>query len=129
MLGPHLKHFVLVYCLFCLKYDGKILLFFLITAPTGLKAPKLRPLNTTAMEILWAAPAELNGPPPVYHIERTDVSFADAEGRVIRGRRFTGTGYFHFPSSTLPVNTDFTGMDLFQISESRHSDAVILRIA
>ncbi|GAA6085001.1 usherin, partial [Tachysurus ichikawai] len=60
------------------------------------------------MEILWAAPTELNGPPPVYHIERTDVSFSDAEGPVIRGRRFTGTDYFLFPSSTLPVNTDFT---------------------
>ncbi|KAF5890051.1 usherin isoform X1, partial [Clarias magur] len=64
------------------------------------------------MEISWAAPAALNGPPPVYHVERTDVSFSDAEGRVIRGRRFTGTDYFHFPSSTLPVNTDFTGIQL-----------------
>ncbi|KAK3537246.1 hypothetical protein QTP70_004660 [Hemibagrus guttatus] len=78
----------------------------------GLKAPRLKSLNTTAMEISWAAPAELNGPPPVYHIERTDVSFSDAEGQVIRGRRFTGTDYFRFPSSTLPINTDFTGVQL-----------------
>ncbi|KAM9466939.1 usherin [Clarias gariepinus] len=82
------------------------------SAPAGLKEPRLKPVNTTAMEILWAAPAALNGPPPVYHVERTDVSFSDAEGRVIRGRRFTGTDYFHFPSSTLPVNTDFTGIQL-----------------
>lgn len=95
------------------KKQQKKTLLFLLTAPAGLKAPRLKPLNTTAMKILWAAPAELNGPPPVYHVERTDVSFSDAEGQVIRGRRFTGTDYFHFPSSTLPVNTDFTGMELF----------------
>lgn len=91
------------------KTNKKPRLPFLPTAPVGMKAPKLKPLNMTAMEISWAAPGELNGPPPVYHVERTDVSFSDAEGQVIRGRRFTGTDYFHFPSSTLPVNTDFTG--------------------
>lgn len=85
-------------------------LFPVSTAPAGLKAPALKPLNTTAMTISWDAPAELNGPPPVYHVERMDVSFSDAQGPVIRGRRFTGSGYFKFPSSTLPVNTDFTGM-------------------
>ncbi|XP_056624652.1 usherin [Triplophysa dalaica] len=82
------------------------------SAPAGLKAPALMPLNTTAMKISWDAPAELNGPPPVYHVERMDVSFSDAQGPVIRGRRFTGSGYFKFPSSTLPVNTDFTGLQL-----------------
>lgn len=91
---------------------------FLLPAPAGLKAPRLKPLNTTAIEISWAAPAELNGPPPVYHVERTDVSFSIAEGQVIRGRRFTGTDYFRFPSSTLPINTDFTGMwVVFQINK------------
>lgn len=62
------------------------------------------------MEISWDVPTGLNGPPPVYHVERTDVSFSDAQVQVVRGRRFTGTGYFRFPSSTLPVNMDFTGM-------------------
>ncbi|KAK1793453.1 hypothetical protein P4O66_011830 [Electrophorus voltai] len=60
------------------------------------------------MGISWATPAELNGPLPVYYVERTDVSFSDTQGMVIRGRRFSGTGYFRFPSSTLPANTDFT---------------------
>ncbi|KTG40571.1 hypothetical protein cypCar_00002776 [Cyprinus carpio] len=78
-------------------------------APAGLSAPTLRPLNMTVMKVSWDAPAELNGPPPLYHVERTDVSLSDTQGRVIRGRRFTGSGYFRFPSSTLPVNTDFTG--------------------
>ncbi|XP_062863133.1 usherin [Trichomycterus rosablanca] len=82
------------------------------SAPAGLKAPKLKPWNTTATEISWAAPDLPNGPPPTYHVERTDVSFSDAEGPVISGRRFTGTGYFHFPSTTLPINADFTGIKL-----------------
>uniref|UniRef100_A0A8C1J3X3 Usherin n=1 Tax=Cyprinus carpio TaxID=7962 RepID=A0A8C1J3X3_CYPCA len=82
------------------------------SAPAGLSAPTLRPLNMTVMKVSWDAPAELNGPPPLYHVERTDVSLSDTQGRVIRGRRFTGSGYFRFPSSTLPVNTDFTGLQL-----------------
>lgn len=85
-------------------------LFSVMIAPAGLKAPALRPLNVTAIKVSWDAPAELNGPPPLYHVERTDVSLSDAQGQVIKGRRFTGSGYFRFPSSTLPVNTDFTGM-------------------
>ncbi|XP_052001042.1 usherin [Xyrauchen texanus] len=82
------------------------------SAPAGLRAPALRPLNMTAIKVSWDAPAKLNGPPPLYHVERTDVSLSDAQCRVIRGRRFTGSGYFRFPSSTLPVNTDFTGLQL-----------------
>ncbi|XP_049320201.1 usherin isoform X1 [Astyanax mexicanus] len=94
------------------------------SAPAGLKAPRLNPLNTTGMEISWAAPAELNGPPPVYQVERTDVSLSDAQGQVVRGRRFTGIGYFHFPSSTLPTNTDFTGLQLS--FRTRAEDGLIL---
>ncbi|XP_016124971.1 usherin [Sinocyclocheilus grahami] len=82
------------------------------SAPAGQSAPTLRPLNMTVMKVSWDAPAELNGPPPLYHVERTDVSLSDTQGQVIRGRRFTGSGYFRFPSSTLPVNTDFTGLQL-----------------
>ncbi|KAL7861382.1 hypothetical protein SRHO_G00128230 [Serrasalmus rhombeus] len=93
-------------------------------APAGLKAPKLYPVNTTGIEISWTAPAELNGPPPVYHVERTDVSFSDAQGQVVRGRRFTGTGYFRFPGSMLPVDTDFTGLQLS--FRTRAEDGLIL---
>lgn len=85
------------------------LLFSVMIVPAGLRAPALRPLNVTAMKVSWDAPAELNGPPPLYHVERTDVSLSDAQGQVIKGRRFTGGGYFRFSSSTLPVNSDFTG--------------------
>lgn len=68
----------------------------------------------TAMNVFWDTPAELNGPPPLYHVERTDVSLSDAQGQVIRGRRFMGSSYFRFPSATLPVNADFTGMGIRQ---------------
>uniref|UniRef100_A0A4W4GYM7 Usher syndrome 2A (autosomal recessive, mild) n=1 Tax=Electrophorus electricus TaxID=8005 RepID=A0A4W4GYM7_ELEEL len=90
------------------------------TLPSG----QLRPLNTTSMGISWATPAKLNGPLPVYYVERTDVSFSDTQGMVIRGRRFSGTGYFRFPSSTLPANTDFTGLQLS--FRTREADGLIL---
>jgi len=60
-------------------------LFSVMIAPAGLRAPALRPLNMTAMKVFWDAPAKLNGPSPLYHVERTDVSLSDAQGQVIRG--------------------------------------------
>uniref|UniRef100_A0AAY4ADY9 Usher syndrome type IIa protein homolog n=1 Tax=Denticeps clupeoides TaxID=299321 RepID=A0AAY4ADY9_9TELE len=95
-----------------------------MVAPAGLSAPKLMPLNMTAMEVSWDPPRELNGPPPLYHLERTDVSFSDPFDPVIRGTRFLGNGYFRFPSSTLPVNSDFTGLQLS--FRTRAKDGLIL---
>ncbi|XP_066526697.1 usherin [Hoplias malabaricus] len=82
------------------------------SAPAGLKSPRLNPVNSSVMEVLWEAPSELNGPPAVFQVERTDVSFAHAQGQVIRGTHFSGSGYFRFPTSTLPINTEFTGIQL-----------------
>ncbi|XP_076156222.1 usherin [Alosa pseudoharengus] len=81
-------------------------------APAGLSRPKLTALNMTAMAVSWAPPREMNGPPPLYQLERTDVSLSDPYDPVVRGVRFPGHGYFRFPNSTLPVNTDFTGLQL-----------------
>ncbi|KAL2098580.1 hypothetical protein ACEWY4_005060 [Coilia grayii] len=80
--------------------------------PDGLSSPKLTALNMTAIAVSWAAPRELNGPPPTYQLERTDVSLSDPFDPVVRGVRFPGHGYFRFPNFTLPVNTDFTGLQL-----------------
>lgn len=44
-----------------------------------------------------------------WQVERTDVSLSDPQDPVVRGTRFPGHSYYQFPSSTLPVNTDFTG--------------------
>ncbi|XP_056269140.1 usherin isoform X3 [Pseudoliparis swirei] len=81
-------------------------------APTGLSPPQFHPVNETSIQIHWDPPARLNGPDPLYQVERTDVSLSDPQAPVVRGTRFSGNGYYQFPSDTLPVNTDFTGVEL-----------------
>ncbi|KAM3876945.1 usherin [Diretmus argenteus] len=81
-------------------------------APSGLSPPRLHPLNETTIDIDWDPPAQLNGPHPLYQVERTDASLSDSRDPVIRGTRFPGNSYYRFPSHTLPVNTDFTGVKL-----------------
>ncbi|KAK2920361.1 hypothetical protein Q8A73_002565 [Channa argus] len=81
-------------------------------APTGLSPPFLQSVNETTIQIDWDPPAQLNGPHPLYQVERTDVSLSDPKVPVVRGTRFSGNGYYQFPSDTLPVNTDFTGVAL-----------------
>ncbi|KAM7406312.1 hypothetical protein PAMP_000697 [Pampus punctatissimus] len=78
-------------------------------APTGLSPPRLHPVNETTIHIDWDPPAQLNGPHPLYQVERTDVSLSDPQGPIVRGTRFPGNSYYHFPSDTLPINSDFTG--------------------
>ncbi|KAJ8400312.1 hypothetical protein AAFF_G00396950 [Aldrovandia affinis] len=93
-------------------------------APEGLGSPKLKGLNVTVMQVSWDPPRKLNGPPPLYHVERTDVSFSDPFAPVLQGTRFPGHGYFKFPNTTLPVNTYFTG---FQLSfRTRAGEGLIL---
>ncbi|KAG7481797.1 usherin [Solea senegalensis] len=81
-------------------------------APTGLSPPRLHPVNEATMEIDWDPPGQLNGPYPIYQVERTDVSLSDPQVPVVRGTRFLGNGYCRFPSDVLPVNSDFTGVEL-----------------
>ncbi|XP_077569166.1 usherin [Stigmatopora nigra] len=81
-------------------------------APKGLSTPRLFPVNESTIQIEWDTPAQLNGPHPLYQVERTDVSLSDPRGPFIRGTRFSGDSYYQFPSDTLPVNTDFTGIEL-----------------
>uniref|UniRef100_A0A3Q4AAY9 Uncharacterized protein n=1 Tax=Mola mola TaxID=94237 RepID=A0A3Q4AAY9_MOLML len=82
-------------------------------APTGLSTPHLYPVNETTIQIDWDPPARLNGPPPLYQVERTDVSLSDPQDPVARGTRFPGNSYHQFPRYTLPINTDFTGKKIF----------------
>ncbi|XP_068172657.1 usherin isoform X1 [Antennarius striatus] len=81
-------------------------------APTGLCPPRLHPVNETTIKVDWDPPSQLNGPHPLYQVERTDVSFSDPKLPVVRGTRFSGNGYHQFPSDTIPINTDFTGVEL-----------------
>ncbi|TDH17235.1 hypothetical protein EPR50_G00006290 [Perca flavescens] len=93
-------------------------------APTGLSPPQLHPVNETTIQIDWDPPAQLNGPHPLYQVERTDVSLSDPQGPVVRGTRFPGNSYYRFPSDTLPINTDFTGVELS--FKTRSPDGLLL---
>uniref|UniRef100_UPI0037E7E888 usherin n=1 Tax=Semicossyphus pulcher TaxID=241346 RepID=UPI0037E7E888 len=89
-------------------------------APTGLSPPRLHPVNETTIQMDWDPPAQLNGPHPLYQVERTDVSLSDPLAPVVRGTRFAGNSFYQFPSDTLPVNTDFTGVELSFKTRSPH---------
>ncbi|XP_029001116.1 usherin isoform X2 [Betta splendens] len=92
----------------------------LAAAPTGLSPPRLQQVDESTILLDWDAPTQLNGPAPLYQVERTDVSLSDPQVPVVRGTRFPRNGYFQFPSDTLPVNTDFTGVELSFRTRSPH---------
>uniref|UniRef100_A0A8C7Q6N4 Usher syndrome 2A (autosomal recessive, mild) n=1 Tax=Oncorhynchus mykiss TaxID=8022 RepID=A0A8C7Q6N4_ONCMY len=94
------------------------------TAPAGLAPPRLRPVHGTLMEVTWDPPSQPHGPPPLYQVERTDLSLSDPRDLVVRGAMFPGNGYHRFPSDTLPVNSDFTGLRLS--FRTRASDGLLL---
>ncbi|CDQ96127.1 unnamed protein product [Oncorhynchus mykiss] len=93
-------------------------------APAGLAPPRLRPVHGTLMEVTWDPPSQPHGPPPLYQVERTDLSLSDPRDLVVRGAMFPGNGYHRFPSDTLPVNSDFTGLRLS--FRTRASDGLLL---
>ncbi|KAM6459617.1 usherin [Liasis olivaceus] len=82
------------------------------TAPIQLIAPDTEGINSTVIKITWYEPEELNGPPPVYQLERIDISLITSDVNVKRGTRFPGNGYYKFPNSTLPANAYFTGIKM-----------------
>ncbi|XP_077013931.1 usherin [Tamandua tetradactyla] len=79
-------------------------------APAQLRSPLIRGINSTTIHLSWFPPEELNGPSPIYQLERRESSLPAPRAPVMKGIRFIGNGYCKFPSSTLPVNTDFTGI-------------------
>uniref|UniRef100_A0A663LW22 Usherin n=1 Tax=Athene cunicularia TaxID=194338 RepID=A0A663LW22_ATHCN len=82
----------------------------LAAAPRKLRAPRVEGINSTMVKINWNEPEELNGPSPIYQVERMDSSLATFNTEVMKGIRFPGNGYYRFTSSTLPANTYFTGI-------------------
>ncbi|XP_041578632.1 usherin [Vulpes lagopus] len=82
----------------------------LAAAPTQLRPPMVERINSTTIRVRWLAPEELNGPSPMYQLERRESSLSAPTAVMMKGTRFTGNGYYKFPSSTHPVNTDFTGI-------------------
>ncbi|XP_003419924.2 usherin [Loxodonta africana] len=79
-------------------------------APARLRPPLVEGINSTTIHLRWLPPEELNGPSPVYQLERRESSLAAPTATMMKGIRFVGNGYYKFPSSALPVNTDFTGI-------------------
>ncbi|XP_078412490.1 usherin [Cetorhinus maximus] len=112
----------------------------LTTAPAGQSAPRVEAVNSTMMKLYWQPPMDMNGPPPVYQLERMDTSLFSHLVHAEKGTRFPGHGYFKFPSSTLPVNTYFTGIKLsfktsqpdglilFAVSVGSQEEYVVLQI-
>ncbi|XP_055581897.1 usherin [Falco cherrug] len=82
----------------------------LAAAPRKLSVPRVEGINSTMVKINWNEPEELNGPSPIYQVERMDSSLATLSAEVMKGIRFPGNGYYRFASSTLPANTYFTGI-------------------
>ncbi|KAJ8045141.1 Usherin [Holothuria leucospilota] len=80
-------------------------------APEGQIAPLVDGHNSTSMLVSWSAPLRPNGPEPDYTLHRAPVAFSVPPPRVEKGARFTGAGFYKFPSSVLPVSS-YTGMDL-----------------
>ncbi|ELW55473.1 Usherin [Tupaia chinensis] len=79
-------------------------------APAQLRPPLAKGLNSTSIHLMWSPPEELNGPFPVYQLERRASSLPAPMATMMKGVRFLGNGYYKFPNSTHPVNTDFTGI-------------------
>ena len=79
-----------------------------ITAPEGLSKPKVDSLNSTTITVTWHPPLKLNGPAPLYSVEKSVPSLS-YPAAVIQGTRFPGGGYYLFPPETLPTNVAFTG--------------------
>uniref|UniRef100_A0A8D2ISK6 Usherin n=1 Tax=Varanus komodoensis TaxID=61221 RepID=A0A8D2ISK6_VARKO len=112
----------------------------LAAAPGGLIAPSAEGVNSTVIKISWDEPKELNGPPPIYQLERMDASLATSNVTVIKGIRFPGNGYYKFPSSILPANAYFTGIKvsfrtteldgliLFSISPGNQEEYIVLQM-
>ncbi|XP_028580478.2 usherin [Podarcis muralis] len=112
----------------------------LAAAPRQLIAPYAEGINSTVIKISWKEPKELNGPPPIYQLERMDASLATSSVTVMKGIRFPGNGYYKFPSSTLPANTYFTGIKvsfrtkeldgliLFSVSPGNQEEYIVLQL-
>ncbi|KAM5238832.1 usherin [Ctenodactylus gundi] len=82
----------------------------LAAAPAHLKPPVAEGINSTTMHLRWLPPEEVNGPAPVYQLERREPSLSAPTAAMMRGTRFPGSGYYKFPSSTHPFGADFTGI-------------------
>lgn len=127
MLYKNLNVFCHQYCLDKLKWTNFFFSSFpfIWIAPSQLSAPYTEGVNSTTMKISWNEPKELNGPPPIYQLERIGASLTASNVTVRKGIRFPGNGYYKFPSSVLPTNTYFTGKEVVMVRFSAKNVVVL----
>lgn len=74
--------------------------------------PKFFSVNSSMIRLTWEAPTSLNGPAPLYSVEKTVPSLSYPP-MVVQGTRFPGGGYYLFPPDIIPPNVAFTGKFLW----------------
>lgn len=79
-----------------------------ISVPAGLYKPKFFSVNSSMIRLTWEEPANLNGPAPLYSVEKT-VPSLNYPPLVVQGTRFPGGGYYLFPPEIIPPNVAYTG--------------------
>ncbi|GAB1285872.1 Usherin [Apodemus speciosus] len=79
----------------------------LAAAPAQLRSPMVTGVNSTTVHIRWLPPAEVNGPPPLYQLERRESSLPAATVAMTNRTCFVGEGYCRFPRTAHP---DFIGI-------------------
>lgn len=82
--------------------------FLYISVPAGLYKPKFFSANSSMIRLTWEEPASLNGPAPLYSVEKT-VPSLNYPPLVVQGTRFPGGGYYLFPPDIIPPNVAYTG--------------------
>ncbi|XP_032771366.1 usherin [Rattus rattus] len=79
----------------------------LAAAPAQLRSPMVTGVTSTTVHIRWLPPAEVNGPPPLYRLERRESFLPASTAAMTKGTRFMGDGYCRFPRTAHP---DFIGI-------------------
>ncbi|XP_055465169.1 usherin [Psammomys obesus] len=79
----------------------------LAAAPAQLRSPTVTGVNSTTVRVRWLPPTEVNGPPPLYCLERRVSQLAAPMAAMTKGTCFVGDGYWRFPRTAHP---DFIGV-------------------
>ncbi|KFO25414.1 Usherin [Fukomys damarensis] len=82
----------------------------LAAAPAQLRPPLVKEIDSSTIHLTWLPPEEVNGPLPLYQLERRASSLPAPVATMMKGTRFPGNGYYKFPSTTHPIGPNCTGI-------------------
>lgn len=68
--------------------------------------------GSSFINISWEDPAYVNGPRPTFALMRSKVAFSEPPVEMSQGVRFPGLSFVRFPSSILPRDASYTGIEL-----------------